>query len=63
MVRPLSVVIWVVAWLAVGEALYRGAGWDRTLSGFVGILAASMLLALLARRADRHAAADKRPAD
>jgi hypothetical protein len=33
--------VWEVVWLAVGEALYRGAGWDRFLSGFIGILVAS----------------------
>jgi hypothetical protein len=59
MVRPVSVVIWVLAWLAVGEALYRGVGWDRTLSGFIGILAASMVVALVARRERLHGSADK----
>jgi hypothetical protein len=52
----LWLVVWVAVWLAVGEALYRGAGWDRTLSGLVGVLTASVAARLFdqTRRADRE---------
>ena len=45
--------VWVAVWLAVGEALYRGAGSDRTLSTFVGIAVASAVAGLAERAVER----------
>ena len=54
-------VVWLAVWLAVGEALYRGAGWDRTLSGLVGVAVASGVAGLVERRVRR--ARDRSSAD
>jgi hypothetical protein len=45
---------WLVVWLAVGEALYRAAGWDRTLSGFIGIAVASAVAGVVERAVQRR---------
>lgn len=45
--------VWGTVWLAVGEALYRAAGWDRTLSGLVGIAVASAVAGAVERAGQR----------
>jgi hypothetical protein len=57
----ICLVVWLAVWLAVGEALYRGAGWDRTLSGFIGIAVASAVAGLSERSVRR--ARDRSSAD
>jgi hypothetical protein len=50
-VRPLSALASIVLALGTTEALHRGAAWNRTLSGLIGILVATAVVVLI----DRHA--------
>jgi hypothetical protein len=60
----LPLAVWGAVWLAVGEALHRGAGWDRTLSTFIAIAVASAVPGLIERAAQparSRSSDDERP--
>jgi hypothetical protein len=48
-VRPLSALAWIILALGTTEALHRGAAWNRTLSGLVGILVATAVVVVVER--------------
>ena len=62
-VWPVSVLTWVVLALGTTETLHHGAAWNKTLSGLIGILVATLVAVFVERRALRDRVADRKAAD